>query len=136
MYARELADREAAIAVIAHLQVGERVEMGPELHRPGHDLGDPVDIVLPHAAARVGVVRGGHERLLEVTAGEDGHALVEHVPQVVRPTVFHQRQRVGAFGVVDQGELSQRVDRRGGHSEDQGSRKLGNRVRPPSTKIV
>ena len=38
--------------------------------------------------------------------------------------------------VVDQPELPQRVYRGGGHSEDQGSRKLGNSVNPPSTKIV
>ena len=50
--------------------------------------------------------------------------------------LLDERKRRRPFGVVDQGELSQLVGGGGGHSEDHGSRKLGNNVRPPSTKIV
>ena len=43
----------------------------------GHDLGHPVDMVLPDRHRLVRVVCGRHERLAEVPAGEDGNRLVE-----------------------------------------------------------
>ena len=85
---------------------------------------------------RVGMVGGGDQRLLEVTPGEHGHVLVQHVPQVVHPAPAYLREGGGSLGVIDQGEHSLLVCRIHAHSEDQGSRKLGNRVKPPSTKIV
>ena len=82
------------------------------------------------------MVGGGHKRLLEVAAWEHGRTLVEHVPEVIHPAVPHAGQSRGALGLIDQRELSYRIYRGDGHSEDQGSRKLGNSVSPPSTKIV
>ena len=90
--ARELGDAEPAVAPVIHLKVRERVEMGAQLHRPGHELGDPVDPVLPHPAVRIRVMRGGDECLLEVATREHGNVLVEHVTQVVDPAETDLRE--------------------------------------------
>src|SRR4051794_6397551 len=90
--AGELLDGPAVVAAAADLQVGERVEMGAELLRAGDDLGDPV-------AGRM--VGGRDERLAEVAPGEDGHALVQHVAEVVEPPLAHVREGGGAPRVGD-----------------------------------
>jgi hypothetical protein len=77
-----------------------------------------------------------HQRLLEVAAWEQRDALVKHVPEVVHPTRSDLGQRGRALGIVDQGESPVLVSDADVHSEDHGSRKLGNNVSPPSTKIV
>ena len=79
---------------------------------------------------------GRDERLLEVAAREHGHVLVEHVPEVVHPALADLRESGGPLGVVDQREHPVLVGGVHAHSEDHGSRKLGNSVSPPSTKIV
>src|SRR5207237_155811 len=95
-----------------------------------------VDAVLADAAVRVGVMRRGHQGLLEVAAREYRDALVEHMSQVVHPAFPDLLECGEPLGVVDQGEHPELVCGGGAHSEDQGSRKLGNSVSPPSTKIV
>ena len=130
--AGQLGDAAAVVAAVADLQVAERVEVGAELLRAGDLLGDPVDPVLPDAAA-VGVVGRGDERLAEEAAGEDRDRLVEHAAEVVQPALADEAERLQALGLVHVGE---HADRPALYSDDHGVRKLGNRVRPPSTKIV
>src|SRR5262249_35507392 len=55
--AREGADRPAVVAALAHLQMAKRVEVRPELHRAGDDLGHPVDVVLADWVDGVRMVR-------------------------------------------------------------------------------
>ena len=98
--AGELGDRPAVVAAVADLQVAERVEVGAELLRAGHLLGDPVDAFAP-TPPPVGVVRGGDERLAEEAAGEDRDVLVEHAPEVVQPPVRTSAQRLEPLGLVD-----------------------------------
>ncbi len=76
------------------------------------------------------------ERLLEVAAREDRHVLIQHVAEVIHPARADLRKRGGPLGVVDQSEIADLGFGVDAHSEDQGSRKLGNSVSPPSTKIV
>src|SRR3954453_919048 len=111
--------------------MAERVDVGPQLLRAHNLLGDPVDLVLAHATA-VGVMGGGDERLAEEPAREGRDGLVEHVAEIEEAAVTHERQRLAALGRVD---VAQHPDLRA-HSEDHGVAKLGNRVRPPSTKMV
>jgi hypothetical protein len=92
---------------MADLQVAERVEMRAELHRPRHELGDPV---------AAGVMRGADERLAEVAAGEHRHALVEHAREVEHPPLAHELERLEALArrdVVEHPELVVGTERRG-----------------------
>src|SRR3954466_9333690 len=130
--------------------MAEGVEMRPELLRGRYLLGHPVDVVVTDAAAGVGVVGGGDERLAEVAPREDRDRLVEHAPEVVQPSLADLRERLEALcgvDVVEHPELVLRAERRRppgrrrrrrgcGHSDDHGVWKLGNSVRPPSTKMV
>jgi hypothetical protein len=111
--------------------VAQGVEVRAELLRSGDLLGDPVDAVLADAPA-VAVVGGGDERLPEEAAREHRHGLVEHASQVEEPTLAHEGERLPALGLVHVAEHADLVV----HSDDHGLRKLGNRVRPPSTKMV
>ena len=112
--------------------------------RAGDLLGDPVDVVLAHAAVAVRVVGGGDERLAEVAPREHGNVLVEHAAEVVQPALADERERLEALGLVDVVEHAELVARRRtarppalvAHSDDHGVEKLGKSVRPPSTKIV
>ena len=51
----------------------------------------------------------GDQRLTEVTAGEHGHTLVQHPPEVVHPPLPHQRQRREPLRVIDVVEHPQLV---------------------------
>jgi hypothetical protein len=92
------------------------------------------------------MVRRRDQRLLEIAARENGDAFIKHVPQIIEATFADLRQDGSPLGVVDQGQHAVLVRGRGSrvllmrgvsaHSDDHGSRKLGNSVRPPSTKIV
>jgi hypothetical protein len=85
--AGQLGDGEAAVGAVAHLQVPERVEVGPELRRRREDLRDPGDVVVPEWRERVRVVRRRDERLAKVAAREDGRLLVEHMAELVEPAI-------------------------------------------------
>ena len=78
------------------------------------------------------MVGGGHQRLAEVAPREHRHAFVEHAPEVVDAALADEAERLAALGLVHVGEHADVV----AHSDDHGVAKLGNRVRPPSTKIV
>ncbi len=91
------------------------------------------------------MVGRGDECLAKVAAGEDRDRLVEHVSEVVQPALTDETHRCTPLGVVDVVEHAELVvlpERRrppaplGRYSDDHGSRKSANRVRPPSTKIV
>ena len=126
---RGVGQREAVVAGVTHPQVAEGVEVRAELHRRADDLVAPVHAVVPERRPRV-----GHERLAEVAPGEDRDALVQLPAEVEEPALAHERHRPRPLGVVDVAQGAEL--RSGGHSDDHGSRKLGYRVRPPSTKIV
>jgi hypothetical protein len=134
--------------------VAERVEVGAQLLRARHLLGDPVHAVVPETVA-VAVVGGGHEGLAEVAPREDRNRLVEHAPEVIQTAMADEPERLTAPGLVDVVEHPELVVRAeltrppglgytgfdrglgvGAHSEEKGVEKLGNSVRPPSTKIV
>ena len=125
--------------------------MRPQLHRPGDVLDHPVDLVLAQPVATVPcvcLVGGRDERLAEVTPWEHRNVLVENVPEVVDPSLAHRLQGLEALrvgDVVEHPNLVVGAEGRGPpllcrgddtHSDDQGSRKSANSVRPPSTKIV
>ena len=139
----------AVVAAVADLQVAERVEVGAELHRAGDQLGDPVDLVLPHRRRRVGVVRGGDERL----AGRSGRGTPGRSRRgrgrgrtsgPSRTSASASRRLASSMWLsmpswssAPKGDGHQVIGRGAHrHSDDQGSRKLGKSVRPPSTKIV
>ena len=149
----DLRDGAAVVAAVSDLQVAERVDVRAELLRRADLLGDPVDAVVAEPALHVRVVGGGDERLAEEPAREHGHVLVQHPAEVVQPAFADQGERLAALRLVDVVEhavlvvLAERrwppAPTRGGdrrvlcaHSEDHGVEKLGNSVRPPSTKIV
>jgi hypothetical protein len=129
--AGQFGDAPAAVTAVAHLEVTQGIDVRPELLRGRDLLGDPVDAVLPDAHA-VGVVGRGDERLAEEAAGEGRDGLVEHASEVVQPALADEAERLQALGLVHVGEHADLV----AHSDDHGVEKLGNRVRPPSTKIV
>jgi hypothetical protein len=141
----ELGNRPAVVAAVADLQVAERVEVRAELHRRRDLLDHPVDVVVAHATVLVGVVGCGHEGLAEEPPREDRDVLVQLVAEVVHPPLADEAQRFQALGLVHEVEHAALVvgaERRRPptfrrcHSEDHGVAKLGNRVKPPSTKIV
>jgi hypothetical protein len=116
--------------------MAERIEVGAQLHRPGHDLGHPVDLVLADRGDGVRVVCGRDERLAEVAAGEDRDRLVEDAAEVVHAPMPHRGEGLQALRLVDVVEhpdLVAGAERRrppdrlrlldGCHSDDQGSRK-------------
>jgi hypothetical protein len=111
--------------------MAQGVQVRAELLGSGDLLGDPVHLVLPEAAS-VSVVGSRDERLPEVAAREHWHRFVEHASEVVQPALADERERLAALGLVHVGEHADLVV----HSDDHGVEKLGNRVRPPSTKIV
>src|SRR5213076_3247652 len=94
---RRVADAPAVVAAVSDLEVAERVDVRPELHRPRHDLGHPVDAVLADRHRLVGVVRGRHERLAEVAAGEDWRLLVEDLAEVVDAALADEPERLEAL---------------------------------------
>jgi hypothetical protein len=69
---------------------------------------------------------------VERAAWEDGHVLVEDASEVVEASFAHERERLQALRLVDEGEAAPL----GCYSDDHGSRKSANSVSPPSTKIV
>jgi hypothetical protein len=70
------------VGALADLEVVEPVEVRAELHRSVDDADHPVDLVVTDPTT-VLVVGRGDERLVEVAAGKDRDALVEHVGEVV-----------------------------------------------------
>jgi hypothetical protein len=114
--ADDVGDGVAAVDAAVLGQVAEGVQVRADLRRGGDDVGHPVE-----RADRLGV---RHEQLPEVAAREHGCALVEHAPEVVQPPPADERER------------REPAFLRGVYSDDHGVRKLGNRVSPPSTKMV
>ena len=88
---------------------------------------------------------GRDERLAEIPAREGRARLVEHLREVVQPTLADERQRGAPLRVIDVVEHAELVvlpKRRGPpaplgiYSEDHGWRKSAKRVSPPSTNSV
>ena len=100
-------EEEPVVGTVAHLQVVEPVHVGAHLLGRGDLLHDPVDAVVPQARrARVGmapvdlVVVGG-QVLPERAAGERGDVLVQHVRQVIDPSLADQADRFQNLGGRD-----------------------------------
>jgi hypothetical protein len=103
----DVGEEEPVVGTFAHLQVVEPVHMGAHLLGRGDLLHDPVNAVVSQALrARVGmapvdlVVVGG-QVLPERTAGERGNILVQHVRQVIDPSLADQADRFEDLGRRD-----------------------------------
>ena len=93
------------------------------------------------------MVGGRDEGLTEEPPREHRDVLVEVVREIEQAALAHQAQRLQALALVHvvehpalvvgaEGGRPPALLRCGGHSDDHGVAKLGNRVRPPSTKMV
>jgi hypothetical protein len=97
---RQLRDRVPVVGAVADLQVTQTVEVRAELLGRVLHADHPVHAVVTDPTT-VLVMGRGDERLVEVPSREYGHVLVEHVREVVHPTLAHEPESGGALGVVD-----------------------------------